>query len=67
MADNQYRFAFSTFIPKALYRPLIATNLAIWLFSRARWARDQKWPDVTDEPMHAILSLRIAADRGGAH
>ena len=64
---DQYGLAFSTFVPNALHRPGIATNLAIWLFSRARWARDQKWSDVKDEPMHEIISRRVAAARGSVH
>jgi hypothetical protein len=56
---NQYGLAFSAFIPNALYRPVLATNLAIWMLARSRWVHDQKWPNVKDETMLEILNKRV--------
>jgi hypothetical protein len=57
--DNQIGLAFSAFIPNALYRPVLATNLAIWMLARSRWVHDQKWPNVKDETMLEILKRRL--------
>ena len=40
--DNQFGLAFSAFIPNALYRPVLATNLAIWMLARSRWVARSK-------------------------
>jgi hypothetical protein len=57
--SNQEGLAFSSFIPNALYQPGIATNLALWLLGRARWARELRWPEVTDQTMAEILKSRL--------
>jgi hypothetical protein len=61
-SQNQFGLAFSAFIPNALYRPVLATNLAIWLLARSRWVREQKWPDAKDETMLNILKKRVNVD-----
>jgi hypothetical protein len=57
---DQVGVAFSAFIPNALYQPGLATNVASWMFQRARWLRQEKWPDVKDLPMLEILNKRFA-------
>jgi hypothetical protein len=57
--DNQFGLAFSAFIPNALYRPVLATNLAIWMLARSRWVHDQKWPNAKDQTMLEILKKRL--------
>ena len=55
---DQKGVAFSTFIPNALYRPGLATNTAFWLLERARWLRQEKWPDMKDLTMLEVLKKR---------
>jgi hypothetical protein len=45
---GQVGLAFALFIPNALHR--LATEIAFW-FLRARWAREQKFPDMRDVAM----------------
>jgi hypothetical protein len=59
---NQSGLAFSAFVPNALYRSVLATNLAIWMFARSRWVHDQKWPNAKDETMLEILKKRVDLD-----
>jgi hypothetical protein len=36
---EQYEVAFSLFMPNALYKPVLVTNIAAWFVMRARWVR----------------------------
>jgi hypothetical protein len=47
--------AFSLFLPNALYRPGLATQIAFWFLRRARWIREQGFPDTKDVNMLEIL------------
>lgn len=49
---------FALFMPNALYRPGLATNIAFWLVARARWAREQLLPDQNDVRMIDVLRRR---------
>jgi hypothetical protein len=51
--------AFSSFLPNALYQPGLATNMALWLLGRARWARERGWPDLQDQTMLQVLQNRF--------
>lgn len=51
--------AFTTFVPNALYRPGIATNMALWLLGRAAWARKTRWPKLQDLAMAEIIHRRL--------
>lgn len=50
--------AYGTFIPNALYSDGLATNVALWNLSLARWARKAAWPQLNDRPMPEILAAR---------
>jgi len=50
--------AFSSFIPNALHRPGLATEMAFWFLQRARWVRESRWPDLVDRTMLEILKKR---------
>jgi hypothetical protein len=56
---DQEGLAFSLFIPNALYRPNLATHIAFWFMQRARWAREQKFPDMKDVTMLEVLNRRF--------
>jgi hypothetical protein len=62
--NGRYAPAFTSFIPNALYRPGLATNMALWLFARARWVRMELFPQLRDRAMAEILKERagIAGD-----
>lgn len=51
--------AFTLFVPSALYKPYIATNIAFWLLARARWVRETLYPDLQDLTMMQILEERF--------
>lgn len=51
--------AFALFMPNALYRPVLATNIGIWFLRRARWAREQMFPHLQDVAMMDILQRRL--------
>ena len=40
---------FTTFVPNALYQPMLATNLALWML----------WPELQDKRMADILEERF--------
>lgn len=54
--------AFSMFVPNALYEPLIATNVAIWMLHRARWVRTTFFENLVDLTMSEILKGRIGLE-----
>jgi hypothetical protein len=58
--------AFTLFVPNALYLPGIATNVALWFLSRARWIREQRFPDLVDSTMADILNTRMLANQADA-
>jgi hypothetical protein len=47
----------AVFIPK--YQSGLATQVAFWFMHRARWAREQKCPDMKDLTMLEILKKRF--------
>jgi len=51
--------AFSSFVPNILYQPGLATNMALWMLGRARWIKDQFWPEVEDRTMQEIMETRL--------
>jgi hypothetical protein len=57
---GQEGVAFASFIPNALYRPGLATNVALWMVARARWLRQTRWPNASDKTM-----MEIIKERGG--
>jgi hypothetical protein len=52
--------AFTLFVPNVLYRPGLITHFAMWFVLRARWAREQRYPDMQDLPL-ADIPKRLAA------
>jgi hypothetical protein len=50
---------FISFVPNAHYRPGLATNIALWMISRARWLRQTRWPDLEDKTMMEIMKERV--------
>jgi hypothetical protein len=56
--SDQPHLAYSVFMPNAVYRPGLATNIAFWMVNRARWTREQLHPDAEDLPMPEILHRR---------
>lgn len=64
MGDEQGVIAFSSFVPNLLYQPGIATNMALWMCGRAKWARETFFSDMDDEPLEEILKRRFERVRG---
>ena len=58
LGDN-FVAAFSMFVPNLLFQPLIATNAAIWMITRARWVRANFFSELVDQSMHEILERRL--------
>jgi hypothetical protein len=50
-----YALAFALFIPNASYRPGLVPHVAFWLLQRLRWAREQQFPGIEDNPILEIL------------
>lgn len=63
---DQDGLAFSLFIPNALYQPRLAAQIASWFMQRARWVREQKFPEMKDLTMLEILNKRFAVKDKGA-
>ena len=61
LAQNRDREgpAFTLFMPNALYRPGLATNIALWFLARARWTRVQMFPNMEDATMLDVLTGRL--------
>ena len=62
MAENgsgQESLAFSCFMPNALHQPGLASHIAFWFLRRARWAREQMFPDLQDAAMIDVLKRRF--------
>jgi hypothetical protein len=59
--DGEFRVATSSFYPNALYTPGVATNAALWQLGRARWAKEQLWPDLENLTMLEILKKRFGS------
>jgi len=55
--------AIALFIPNIMYRDGIASNTAIWLMEKARWARETFWPDLNDLTMSEILERRFSSEK----
>jgi hypothetical protein len=55
---EQYAVAFSLFLPNALYKPVLVTNIAFWFLMRARWVREKRFPKMKDLTMLEILNER---------
>jgi hypothetical protein len=51
--------AFTLFVPNALYQAGLATQIAFWFMHRARWAREQSFPDLRDDTMADIFKRRF--------
>jgi hypothetical protein len=50
---------FCSFIPNLLYKPGLAENIVLYAPNRVRWARQSRWPNLSDLPMDAILAKRF--------
>jgi hypothetical protein len=57
--EGRVGVTFTTFVPNALYQPMLATNLALWMLGRAKWAREGLWPELQDKRMADILEERF--------
>jgi hypothetical protein len=53
--------AFTLFIPNALYKPGLATRIAFCFLLRARWVREERFPNTDDSAMTDILMHRMSA------
>ena len=51
--------AHASFVPNAMYSEGVATNFAFWSIARARWVRQERWPNLEDKPMSEILRVRL--------
>jgi hypothetical protein len=58
IAEGQFHASSAWFIPNALFKPGLAFNVASWQLSRARWTKQQLWPDLQDSTMMKILEAR---------
>jgi hypothetical protein len=59
LGEDQFEPYTGFFIPNAVYRPNLATNAALWQLARARWVKENRWPDLKDVPMAEILAERL--------
>jgi hypothetical protein len=60
--------AFTLFMPNALCKPMLVTNVAFWLMQRAEWAKKTIWPGMTDLPIWEIIENRLGqykSENGG--
>jgi hypothetical protein len=57
--NNEGGLAFTLFVPNALYKPGLATQIAFWFLRRARWVREQTFPDMKDITMLEVLNRRF--------
>jgi len=64
VGEDQFEPYTGFFIPNALYRPLVATNAALWQIARARWVKANRWPDLKDVPLREILAQRFKESGG---
>jgi hypothetical protein len=53
--SEEKRLAFGLFVPNALYRSGLATLIAHWFVDRARWARQERFPELPDVSMSDII------------
>lgn len=53
--------ANACFIPNLLYKRGLATNLALWQLTHARWVRSTFWPEAVDDSISAIMERRFSA------
>lgn len=58
---GHYCPASACFIPNLLYGRGLATNLALWQLTQARWARAMFWPEASDDRISAIIERRLSA------
>ena len=56
---EQEGLAFASFVPNALYREGLATNVALWMIARAQWLRQLNWADLEDKTMMEIMKGRV--------
>jgi hypothetical protein len=56
---GSFGIASASFFPNALYKDGLATNIALWQLGRARWAKQQLWPDLVDLTMMEVLTKRL--------
>jgi hypothetical protein len=59
VGDGQFSVAHSFFIPNALFAPGLATNVALWQFGRARWAKNTFWGHLEDLTMMEVMNKRF--------
>ncbi len=59
LRDNQFSAGHSFFVPNLLYQDQLPTNAALWQLGRARWVKQQFWPDLEDATMADILQARF--------
>ena len=57
--DNEDGVAFSLFLPNAVFRPGLITNLAFWAVARAQLVKNIKFPDVKSATMNDIMKKRF--------
>jgi hypothetical protein len=57
--DGKTALAHASFVPNVLYQHGVATNFAMWSVGRARWLRQERWPELEDKPMGEIIEKRI--------
>jgi hypothetical protein len=57
--------AFTLFVPSALYKPMLATNIAFWFMHRAHWARKTLYPEMQDLKITQILARRSGSVDNG--
>ena len=58
--------AFTSFLPNALYRPGLATQIAFWMMERTYWLRNLWYPNIKDATMLEILNKRFSGDKGSS-
>jgi hypothetical protein len=50
---------FASFVPNALYQPGPAYHLAAWMIQRARWLREERFPNMSDKSIDEIMRARL--------
>jgi hypothetical protein len=51
--------SFLFFLPNALFKVGMATNVVLWLMRRAHWVREMRWANLQDKSMMEIFENRF--------
>lgn len=58
--DSEHGVAFSLFLPNAVFKPGLITNLAFWAVARAQLVKRIKFPEIKSASMNEIMKRRFS-------